>query len=103
VISPSQGLYLHTEQQEHRIDAHNTDIHVLSGIRTHDPSVRASEDSSSRGLSDQHVQVIYIVNEEAVAYGRVEMKGEKVILVYSEVLVRMYVDGKVIENYLKGR
>jgi hypothetical protein len=29
----------------HRINAH-TDIHALSGIRTHDPSVRASEDSS---------------------------------------------------------
>jgi hypothetical protein len=23
---------------------HNTDIHALSGIRTHDPSVRAGED-----------------------------------------------------------
>jgi hypothetical protein len=45
-ISPSQGLYLHTEQYKHRINAHNTDIHALSGIRTHDPSVRASEDSS---------------------------------------------------------
>jgi hypothetical protein len=29
----------------HRINAHNTNIHALSGIRTHDPSVRASEDS----------------------------------------------------------
>jgi hypothetical protein len=38
--SPSQGLYLH------RIDAHNTDIHALGGIRTYDPRVRASEDSS---------------------------------------------------------
>jgi hypothetical protein len=44
-IRPSQGLYLHTEHK-HRINAHNTDIHALSGIRTHDPSVRASEDSS---------------------------------------------------------
>jgi hypothetical protein len=44
-ISPSQGLYLHTEQHKHRIIAHNTDIHTLSGIRTHDPSVRASEAS----------------------------------------------------------
>jgi hypothetical protein len=34
VISQSQGRYLHT------------DIHAFSGIRTHDPSVRASEDSS---------------------------------------------------------
>jgi hypothetical protein len=45
VISPSQGRYPHTEQHKHRINAH-TDIHALSGIRTHDPSVRASEDSS---------------------------------------------------------
>jgi hypothetical protein len=30
---------------QHRISAH-TDIHALSGIGTHDPSVRASEDSS---------------------------------------------------------
>jgi hypothetical protein len=29
----------------HRINVH-TDNHALSGIRTHDPSVRASEDSS---------------------------------------------------------
>jgi hypothetical protein len=45
-ISPSQGRYLHTEQHKHRINAHNTDIHALSGIRTHDPSFQASEDSS---------------------------------------------------------
>jgi hypothetical protein len=30
----------------HRINAHNTDIHALSGIRTHDPSVREGEDGS---------------------------------------------------------
>jgi hypothetical protein len=45
-ISPSQGLYLHAEHQKQRINAHNTDIHALSGIRTHDPSDRANEDSS---------------------------------------------------------
>jgi hypothetical protein len=33
----------YTEQHRHRINA-NTDIHALSGIRTHDPSVRADED-----------------------------------------------------------
>jgi hypothetical protein len=37
-ISPSQGRYLHTEQHK--------DIHALSGIRTHDPSVRAGKDGS---------------------------------------------------------
>jgi hypothetical protein len=45
VISPSQGRCLHTREHKHIINAH-TDIHALSGIRTHDPSVQASEDSS---------------------------------------------------------
>jgi hypothetical protein len=47
-ISPSQGRYLYTEQHKHRTDAH-TDIHTSSVIKTHDPSVRASEDSSCLG------------------------------------------------------
>jgi hypothetical protein len=45
VISPSQGRYLHAGQHKHRINVH-TDIGALNGIRTHDPSVRASKDSS---------------------------------------------------------
>jgi hypothetical protein len=45
VISSSQDLYLHTGQYKHRINSY-TDIRALSGIRTHEPSVRASEDSS---------------------------------------------------------
>jgi hypothetical protein len=44
-ISPSQGRYLHVGQHRHRINAY-TDIHASSGIRTHDPNFRASEDSS---------------------------------------------------------
>jgi hypothetical protein len=43
VIGASQGRYLHTRQHKHRINAHAS-IHALSGIRTHDPRVRASED-----------------------------------------------------------
>jgi hypothetical protein len=39
VSSSSQGRYL----DKHRI---NADIHAMSGIQTHDPSVRAGEDSS---------------------------------------------------------
>jgi hypothetical protein len=46
VISPSQGRYLHTAQHRHRINAHTPNFLALSGIRTHDPSVRASKDSS---------------------------------------------------------
>jgi hypothetical protein len=47
-INPSQGLYLHTGQHKHRINIHTLtpNIHARSGIRTHDRSVRASEDSS---------------------------------------------------------
>jgi hypothetical protein len=47
VISPSQGRYLHTGQHKHWINRiHTPNIHALSEIRTHDPSVRASEESS---------------------------------------------------------
>jgi hypothetical protein len=40
-ISPSQGRYLHRTTQT---ELTYTDIHASSGIRTHDPSVRAVED-----------------------------------------------------------
>jgi hypothetical protein len=33
-------------KHKHRVNAHNTDIHALSGIRTHNPSVQASKVSS---------------------------------------------------------
>jgi hypothetical protein len=45
-ISPSQGRYLNTGQHKHRINTYTLNIHALIGIRTQDPSVRASEDSS---------------------------------------------------------
>jgi hypothetical protein len=43
-ISPSQGRYIHTGQHKQGINADRHD--ASSGIRTHDPSVRAGEDSS---------------------------------------------------------
>jgi hypothetical protein len=46
VISPSEGRYIRKGQHKHRINTYTANIHVLSGIQTHDPSVRASEDSS---------------------------------------------------------
>jgi hypothetical protein len=55
-ISPSQARYLQTGQHKHRING-KTDIHALSGIRTHGPSVRASEGSSClrpSGHCDRH-------------------------------------------------
>jgi hypothetical protein len=42
-INSSQGSYLHTVQHTH---THTPYIHALSGIRTHDPSVRSTEISS---------------------------------------------------------
>jgi hypothetical protein len=45
VLRPSQGRYLHIGQHKLMINAY-TNIHTLSGIRTHNPSVQASEDSS---------------------------------------------------------
>jgi hypothetical protein len=68
MISPLQGLYLHTEQHEHRINTHNTDIRALSTIRTQDFSVRASEDSSClrpRGHCDRRDTRISEVNESS--------------------------------------
>jgi hypothetical protein len=55
-ISPSQCLHLYIEQHKHRIITHNTDIYALSGIRTHESSDSASEDSSClrpRGRCDR--------------------------------------------------
>jgi hypothetical protein len=56
VISSSQGLYLNTGKQKQNKHIHTPNIHALNEIRTHDPSVRASEDSSclkSRGHRDR--------------------------------------------------
>jgi hypothetical protein len=61
VISSSQGRCLNTGQHKHRINAHTTpNTHALNGIRTHDPRVRASEDSSClrpRGHCDRPTMV----------------------------------------------
>jgi hypothetical protein len=46
-IGPTQGLYLHKTTKTQKIaDIH---IHATSGIQTHDPSVRAAEDSTAIG------------------------------------------------------
>jgi hypothetical protein len=57
LISPSQGRYLHTRQHKYRVNAH-TNIYALSRIRTHDLSVRASEETSClrpRGHCDRYI------------------------------------------------
>jgi hypothetical protein len=45
VISSLQGLYLYTNTKTHT-HTQTLNIHALSGIRTHDPGFRASEDSA---------------------------------------------------------
>jgi hypothetical protein len=42
MISSSQGLYLYTNTEK---QTQTPDIYALSGIRTHDPGFRSSEDS----------------------------------------------------------
>jgi hypothetical protein len=44
VISPSQGLYLHRITQHRKT---RTNIHALSGIRTHDPSNQPAKNHAS--------------------------------------------------------
>jgi hypothetical protein len=57
VMSPSQGRYLHTEE------THTQTSMPLSGIRSHDPSVRASEDSSClRPRGHRHRRAILCIN-----------------------------------------
>jgi hypothetical protein len=47
VISSSQGLYLFTNTEKNtHTHTQTLNIHALSGIRTHDPGFRASEDSA---------------------------------------------------------
>jgi hypothetical protein len=44
VISPSQGLYLHRTTQHRKT---RTNIHALSGIRTHDPGKQPAKTHAS--------------------------------------------------------
>jgi hypothetical protein len=60
---PSQGLYLNRGQHKENKLIHTPTIHAVSEIRTHDPSVRASEDSSRlrrRGYCDLLVIFPYL-------------------------------------------
>jgi hypothetical protein len=80
VISSLQGLYLYTNTGK-RTHTHThiqkLSIHVLSGIRTHDPGFRASEDSTCHrplGYLDRPVCFQAAENHEVIqekrCYGR---------------------------------
>jgi hypothetical protein len=54
-------LPIHRTTQTQKKNAHNTDIYALSEIRTHNPNVRASEDSSclrQRGYCDRRIYTV---------------------------------------------
>jgi hypothetical protein len=64
VISPSQGLYLNKGKHKHNKRIHILNIHALSGIRIHDLSGRAGEDSSClrpRGYCDRLYFLMLVV------------------------------------------
>jgi hypothetical protein len=74
VISSLQGLYLNTGQHKQKKHTHThtytPNIHALSGIPTHDHSIRASKDSSRLrlfGYCDRRVYLLWniITNAEA--------------------------------------
>jgi hypothetical protein len=51
VISPSQARYVNTATRTQNKLIHTPNINSLSGIRTHDPRVRASEGSACRAAT----------------------------------------------------
>jgi hypothetical protein len=57
--SVARLLPAHSTAHKHRI---NTDINALSGIRTHDPSVQVSEDSSCLRPHGQCYQRVSVVS-----------------------------------------
>jgi hypothetical protein len=76
VISPSQGRYLNTGRHKQNKRIHTPNIHALSGIRTHDPRVRASEDSSClrpRGYYDRHPEDITLQKYEGEPLNKSQM------------------------------
>jgi methylglyoxal synthase len=52
-----QQAATYTGQHEHRINTHNINIHALSAIQTHDPSVRALHRSAT--VIDYKVDCIF--------------------------------------------
>jgi hypothetical protein len=54
-ISPSQGFCLHTEQHEHGINAHKTDINAFSGF---EPTIPAFDRAKTVHASDRAATVI---------------------------------------------
>jgi hypothetical protein len=60
VISPSQGLYLRRTTQHRKM---RTNIHALSGIRTHDPSNQPAKTHASDRTAIVTGSCCWLVNE----------------------------------------
>jgi hypothetical protein len=59
VISPSQGLYLYRTTQHRKT---RTNIHALSGIRTHDPSNQSAKThASDLTATDSPIILLYVI------------------------------------------
>jgi hypothetical protein len=71
----------------HRINAH-TDIHALSGIRTHDPSVWATEDSSCRRPAATVIACRQI-DTEFVSLAQFSLQGRHTHTGLSEVIKKL--------------
>jgi hypothetical protein len=60
-ISPTQGLYLHRTTQHRKKKNADIHIHASSGIRTHDPSVQAVEDSTCLRQRDHWSRAVPLI------------------------------------------
>jgi hypothetical protein len=72
VISPSQGLYLHRTTQHWKT---RTNIHALSGIRTHNPSNQPAKTQASdrtAGVTGNHPTITYAIQKRSMNHSRIE-------------------------------
>jgi hypothetical protein len=72
----------------------NTDIHVLSGIRTHDPRVRASENSSCLKPSGHYDRLYNIYLFKNLVY------TIRAVVLAEEITLFKFA-GRVVEIWLK--
>jgi hypothetical protein len=98
VIGPSEALYLNTGQHKRRINAHThtqthtPNIHALSRIRTHDHSVRASEDNSCLRPLDhrdrpKNIFSSYILSNHLIEKMQVKVVMQNIFIIFCRVVV----------------
>jgi hypothetical protein len=88
VISSSQVRYLYTGQHRHTINTH-TDIHAMNRIRTHDPRVQESENSSClrpRGHCDRLIQLNFTHRHQNIKHDTLKQKTDLSFVSYYGLL-----------------